>query len=398
MSDTKTKKLLMIFDTPFPFILGGGQRRVFEIGKRLTKYGKVDWLCFKAWTGAASIESDNITYIGTRDIPDMYGKNGNRNAKEPLKFLFDILKRLNLFKHYDTVWVAQWPLIHLIPIIITCKLFRIGLIIDWWEVWSLRNWYSYHRILGPIGFFVQQVTLLFVKIFKITVVTDNNVEFKKLDATLGRNYPLFNIPNGIPKEQIEEGRIDLSNGYDIISLGRLKNHKGVDILIKATSIMVKRGMSNIRVGIIGDGPERENLRSLINELKLQNNVFLLGSIEKFETVYGILKSSKLCALTTHNGGGGNLTLLEAYGCNLPVIAFKLNEGIDENLILNGKSGLFITEVSAAALADGIQSILKDKILLTNLKIGASNFAKSLTWDASANKYREIMLDKGFKID
>ena len=390
MSERCKKKLLMIFDTPFPFVLGGGQRRIFEIGKRLAEHGRVDWLCFKAWNGDNRITSDGINYIGTRDIPSLYGESGNRNAKEPILFLLDVVKKLLSLRLYDTVWVAQWPLIHLIPIILVCKVFRVRLVIDWWEVWDFRNWYSYARVLGPIGFAVQQITLLFVRVFRVTVVTDNNVEFKKLKAVLGKDFNLEIIPNGIPVEQIEKGIIEASSGYDIVSLGRLKNHKGVDILIKAVSLLSKSHLPNLRVGIIGDGPERENLSLLIQELGLESNIDLLGSIESFETVYGIVKSSKLCALTTHNGGGGNLTLLEAYGCNLPVVAFRTEGGIDENLIIDRDSGLFVNEVTAEALSEALLEILSNNDLLAQMRVGAARFAKSLTWQTNAVRYKEII--------
>ena len=204
---------------------------------------------------------------------------------------------------------------------------------------------------------------------------------------------IFNIPNGIPFEQIERAKIDNRVGYDIVSLGRLKNHKGVDLLIKAVAILVEKGSVNVRVGVIGDGPERENLQSLINELGLNHNIELLGEIDSFEHVYSILSSSNFCALTTHNGGGGNLTLLEAYGCGLPVVAFKVEEGIDENLISEGVSGLFVREVSPEALADVLQRIMIDPNLLSTLKLGAQQFAQSLTWEENAAKYRKIIFDK-----
>ena len=386
-------KILMIFDTPFPYVLGGGQRRIYEIGKRLTGYAKVDWICFQAWEGDAQITSDDITYIGTRILPELYGDNGNRNAKEPLIFLFDILAKLKSFKLYDTIWVAQWPLIHLVPIMIACKVYNVSLVIDWWEVWSFKNWRKYNRVLGPLGYVIQQVTLLFVKFLKVTLITDNNIDFEKLKLSLGKKHRIFNIPNGIPFEQIERAKIDNRVGYDIVSLGRLKNHKGVDLLIKAVAILVEKGSVNVRVGVIGDGPERENLQSLINELGLNHNIELLGEIDSFEHVYSILSSSNFCALTTHNGGGGNLTLLEAYGCGLPVVAFKVEEGIDENLISEGVSGLFVREVSPEALADVLQRIMIDPNLLSTLKLGAQQFAQSLTWEENAAKYRKIIFDK-----
>ena len=65
-------------------------------------------------------------------------------------------------------------------------------------------------------------------------------------------------------------------------------------------------------------------------------------------------------LTTHNGGGGNLTLLEAYGCGLPVVAFKVDEGIDEELIDSNKTGIFADNVDENSLAEAIKEVIQDK--------------------------------------
>ena len=82
------KKLLLIFDTPYPFVVGGGQRRLFEIATRLRDTVVCDWLSFRAWTSAEGAVVENIRYIGKKDIPELYSEEGNRNAKEPLSFYF----------------------------------------------------------------------------------------------------------------------------------------------------------------------------------------------------------------------------------------------------------------------------------------------------------------------
>lgn len=75
---------------------------------------------------------------------------------------------------------------------------------------------------------------------------------------------------------------------------------------------------------------------------------------------------------------------------MPVVAFRLEEGIDENLILDGKSGLFVNEVTAEALSKALLTILTNDDLLAEMRVGAAQFAKSLTWEASAVKYKEAI--------
>ena len=91
-------KLLMIFDVPFPFVKGGGQRRLYEVGRNLSKNGyDVDWLTFKAWQSNEEIVYvNNIKYIGTKKLPPLYNSRGNRNKSEPIIFLFYIFRNIKL--------------------------------------------------------------------------------------------------------------------------------------------------------------------------------------------------------------------------------------------------------------------------------------------------------------
>ena len=160
------KKLLMIFDVSFPHVKGGGQRRLFEVGRNLSNLGyEVTWLTFNSWNiNQPIIHENNIKYIGTRKLPPLYNSKGNRNKSEPVIFLFDIFKNILKIRKYDYVWVAQWPLVHLIPLIIFSKLLRTNLIIDWWEVWSFKNWISYSTIPGFISVLHPANYIIFVNI------------------------------------------------------------------------------------------------------------------------------------------------------------------------------------------------------------------------------------------
>ncbi len=70
-------------------------------------------------------------------------------------------------------------------------------------------------------------------------------------------------------------------GNQFLFVGRLSKEKGIDILIKAVKL-VKEKFPDIEVKIIGDGPERENLKNLTKILNIDNNIKFLGRIPKEE--------------------------------------------------------------------------------------------------------------------
>ena len=68
------------------------------------------------------------------------------------------------------------------------------------------------------------------------------------------------VPNGIDFKEIE--RVKASDKKsDIVYMGRLVRHKNVDLLIKSVSL-VARVVPDIRVIIIGDGPENDKTEEL----------------------------------------------------------------------------------------------------------------------------------------
>ena len=72
------------------------------------------------------------------------------------------------------------------------------------------------------------------------------------------------------------------------------------------------------------------------------------------------------------------------------MAFRTEGGIDENLIIDRDSGLFVNEVTAEALSEALLEILSNNDLLAQMRVGAARFAKSLTWQTNAVRYKEII--------
>lgn len=130
----------------------------------------------------------------------------------------------------------------------------------------------------------------------------------------------------------EENDIFESSDNIVITAGRLTNQKGQWHLIRAFSEVVKE-IDDAKLIILGVGEKKDYLRKLIKDLKLENNIYLLGY--KFNP-YAYLNKSNLFVFSSLFEGLGNI-LLEAMACEIPIISTDCDSGPRE--LLNPKSDI-----------------------------------------------------------
>ena len=204
---------------------------------------------------------------------------------------------------------------------------------------------------------------------------------------LGMTNTIEVIPNGIPIKEIDMVSPGIVQS-DIIFAGRLVKEKNIDILIKAVAL-IKQEIPNIKCIIIGDGPERNNLESLVITLELNKNVFFTGFLENYDDVIGYTKSSRVFVLPSTREGFG-IVVLEANACGLPVVTVEHSRNAASGLIEEGKNGskckLFPDD-----MAEKITQLLDNKIIGQK----CIEHAKQFDWDYIANKveafYNESVL-------
>ena len=166
---------------------------------------------------------------------------------------------------------------------------------------------------------------------------------------------------GIPLEVFARrpGR-DVGVPPDIVSVGRLVDYKGFDVLIRALALLRDERME-ISCQIIGEGPERLRLEQLIEELRMSSLVELTGGKDQDE-VRSAVGEADLLALACVEGHDGQkdgipIVLMEAMALGVPVISTKLS-GIPE-LIKDGKTGLLVAPGDAEQLSFAIRRVLED---------------------------------------
>lgn len=139
-----------------------------------------------------------------------------------------------------------------------------------------------------------------------------------------------------------------------MSVGRLIKRKGYAFLIRA----IAECDQNIHALIIGNGPEKENLKNLAKTLNIEERVHFLGFVPEKKFQY--LDNANVYVLSSMHEGFG-IVLQEAMQVELPIVA--TNNGGQTDLIKEGENGILVKPQDADALASAILKVYKDSNLV-----------------------------------
>ncbi len=162
--------------------------------------------------------------------------------------------------------------------------------------------------------------------------------------------PEISVPNG----PLRKGRARLLQACRFIP------KKGLDISLKALSILVAQGM-DITLDLAGDGPERGALETMARELNLEDRINFLGFLPNQELLarlpdYSLFVHPSRVTASGDREGIPN-SMLEAMAYGLPVVATG-HSGIPE-AISHGVEGLLVEQDDPAGLAQAISTVLED---------------------------------------
>ncbi len=154
--------------------------------------------------------------------------------------------------------------------------------------------------------------------------------------------------------------------WHLVSVGRLVNLKGFDMLIDAAKIMKDKGIS-FSWYILGEGEERNNLLNKVNTLGLEDRVFFIG-IEP--NPYPFIKHADIVVQTSRYEGK-SMVLDEAKILYRPIVSTKYDSVTDQ--IIDEENGILV-DMSAEGIADGILKLINDDSLRNQIicNLGGKN--------------------------
>lgn len=159
-----------------------------------------------------------------------------------------------------------------------------------------------------------------------------------------------------------------------ISVGRLSREKGHADLLDVLTRLPHSELLQLRLILVGDGPERERLVQQIARLGLGATVSLGGFQSDVRPYYSL---ADLMVLPSHTEGSPN-ALLEAMAAGLPVVACAVG-GVPD-IARHEETALLVGRGDTAAMAAAIGRLLADPGLRLRLGQRAQLAARNFTPD------------------
>jgi glycosyltransferase involved in cell wall biosynthesis len=188
--------------------------------------------------------------------------------------------------------------------------------------------------------------------FAVTVTQHNQRELAaRLGPALGPK--VLKLYNGVDLENIREAE-GATGPFGIITVARLVEKKGVDTLLRALTVLRRRGIE-LRCTIVGDGPLRQELEELAREQELSDHLRWAGALPHEQVVAEIRRHDVMVlpARVARDGDRDALptVLLEAMAAGLPCVSTPVG-GIPE-IIDHPRTGLLLPSDRPLALADAL---------------------------------------------
>lgn len=223
-----------------------------------------------------------------------------------------------------------------------------------------------------------QIKKIFQKVDYAICVSD---KIKKEINALGV-YNAKVIYNGIHQYHLELCDKEKYQ-YNILSVGNLIKQKNNDIVIKAIHKILNQ-YQDVKLTIVGEGVEKNNLENLVQELDMTENVTFIERISNSQ-VLNLMNESYLFIMPSVSEGFG-IVYPEAMSVGAITIGTK-GEGID-GFIKNEENG-FLVNPDEDEIAQLIQKIYQKEYNVEEIRKKAYQDSKELTWENNAKKYLEL---------
>jgi len=202
---------------------------------------------------------------------------------------------------------------------------------------------------------------------------------------------MVDIPNGVDLTPFAAQEARPANwdpairpGEYVLYLGRLKQRKGVDVLLEAVALATPT--PGVQLVVAGDGEERQDLEALTARWGLQHRVRFVSAVFGAEKTY-LLQNALATVVPSRLPDAFPLVVLESFAAGVPVVGTRV-PGL-EDLIEEGKTGWQVPPESPTDLARVFNRLLSNPGLARDLSEPVRDVALDFSWPAIAHRHLHL---------
>jgi len=381
-------KILMVISQFHPLV-GGAEKQAQLLAKKLIEKGVSMTLVTGWWKFGTPRKEliDGIKVFRNFCGWGMFGTKNNRMIRMFGGIIYVISLGAYLFFHgreYDIIHVHQFLYPAFVSVLIGKKVFEKPVIVKSASSGSTSDIERLRRL--PFGYF--QLNFLLKELdYLVAISKATGKNFKQIRYSESR---ISYIPNGV--EVPVQGKTAYHQVSQVITITRLSQEKGVDVLLKAWDEVVREEKS-LKLLIVGSGSLESHLKTLSHSIGIAGSVDFVGSVQNLSNY---LKGSDLFVLSSRSEGMSN-ALLEAMSYGIPCIATnvggngELLGGEDKEIRLGehviAKNGLLVNPDDVKGFSEAILYVIRNQRIGEEMgRRGRKFIEKNFQIDLIADRY------------
>jgi glycosyltransferase involved in cell wall biosynthesis len=365
----------LVSDAIFPYSCGGREIRYHELTRRLAGHAELHLYTMRWWDGPRVRKDEIVTFHAISRLRPMYTKN-RRSLRQAIFFALACLRLLA--SRFDVLEADHMPLLQILVLRFVATVKRKRFVVTWHEVWGHSYWRQYLGLAGLIAWFVEYLAMRVPD----HIIAASSHTAERLCASLGDRASITIAPNGIDLDAVRRS-YPHHTATDLVVVSRLMPHKRISMLLDAVALLHSEGVF-VTCRIIGDGPDREELRNQARTLGVEQAVEFRHDVREQKEIYELVKAAKIFVLPSAREGFG-IAVLEALACGVAVVTTSAPDNLAQHLVARSRYGI-ICESTASAIAAAVRLRLADRGSATGEgSDGDDLWLAEYNWDVMAGR-------------
>ncbi|GAB5404012.1 MAG: glycosyltransferase family 4 protein [Aureliella sp.] len=232
--------------------------------------------------------------------------------------------------------------------------------------------------------------------------TQRSVQIDRCGADATKCHIVRNGPNKLFLEDVQPSLEVYDDKLTIGYVGLIGFQDGVDYLVRAIAALKRMRASGeelpgFQCVIVGDGPAMPELRKLVSELQVSNEIVFAGMVD-FSDVPSYISAFDVCVTpdpsNPYNDSCTTIKTMEYMALRKPIVCFETHE----NRVTAGEAALYARDSDCKDLARQIAILLSDPEMRHTMgQIGRTRIENGLTWSHQAVElvalYQELLISE-----